>query len=224
MRIQVLGTGDAFTPELGNSALILWDQGRGFLIDCGYTVFPYLKEKNIADKIDRVFITNRYDAHAGSLTTFLDFKRMKGQKVKFFGVAEHLEYLKTIDPKYENDYESFFEDAAETVVTIPVRTGGITSSAFFNFGLLYSGDTAESLLDTPQAFEAKVILHDVSFDENSSAGNFHAPFASLIKASDHIKRKVWLYNFKKDQPKDVELKVLQNGFAGILKKDQILKF
>ena len=50
MRIQVIGCGGAFSPEIGNSSIIIWDgTGKGFLIDCGYTVYPLLKKKNRGD-------------------------------------------------------------------------------------------------------------------------------------------------------------------------------
>jgi len=224
MRIQVLGCGGAFSPEIGNSSIILWDgKGKGFLIDCGYTVYPLLKKKNLIDKIDRVFITHRHGDHIGSLDTFLYHKRfMFNQKVTFYGLSDHLPYLKTIDPGFENDAEAYFKLGDEGIKTMSVKhCDGMACEAFYNFGLLYSGDTAESLLETPQARDAKIILHEVTFNESVSV---HAPFNVLARAAVEVKKKTWLYHYNVGEDKEFESKVRQHGFAGLLTQDQMLKF
>jgi len=222
MRIQVLGVGGAFNPEIGNSSIIIWDDNGGFLIDCGYTVYPILKEKNLIDKINRIFITHRHGDHIGSLDIFLYHKRfMYSQKVEFFGVTEHLEYLKQIDPSFDKDFDQYFEGSkSKSVVTLPViHSEGVPSEAFYNFGILYSGDSSESLLDTPQAQEAKVILHEVTFNKIT----VHTDFVALARASETIKQKTWLYHYNVGEDKKFESKVRMHGFAGFLKKDQVIE-
>lgn len=222
MKLQVLGVGNAFSPELGNSSIILWDRTKGFLIDCGYMVYPTLKEKNLIDKIDKVFITHRHGDHIGSLDTFIYHKKyLLSQKIKFYGMSAHLEYLKQIDPDFDKKSEEFFSDDNVSINTIPVKHAGDTpASAFYNFGLLYSGDTAESLLETPQAFDAKVILHEVSFSKNS----VHANFADLSRAPQQIKSKTWLYHYGVGEDEKFEGRLNTHGFAGFLKKDQVIEF
>lgn len=224
MRIQILGCGGAFSPEIGNSSIILWDgHGKGFLIDCGYTVYPILKKKNLIDKIDRVFITHRHGDHIGSLDTFLYHKRfILNQKVTFYGLSDHLDYLKTIDPSFENDAETYFKLNDEGIKTMSVKhCSNMPCEAFFNYGLLYSGDTAESLLDTPQAREAKIILHEVTFNETVDV---HTPFNVLARAADEVKRKTWLYHYNLGEDKEFSSKVKLHGFAGIVTQDQIIKY
>ena len=223
MKVQVLGVGNAFCPELGNSSIIIWDNSsKGLLIDCGYTVYPILKKKNLLDKIDRVFITHKHGDHTGSLDTFLYHKRfLLKQKVTFYGVANYAEYLKMIDPGFEKDRDQYFVKASETIDSIPTEhQEGALSWAFADFGVLYSGDTSRSLLDTSQAFDAKVILHEVSF----SKSNAHTDFTELAKAADKIKRKTWLYHYAAGEEETQESKVRLHGFAGFLKKDQIIGF
>lgn len=224
-KLQVLGVGGAFSPEIGNSSIVIWEKsgGKGLLIDCGYTVYPILKEKKLIDRIDKVFITHRHGDHIGSLDTFLYHKRyLNKQKVKFYGVTDHMEYLKSIDPSFEKDYEEYFEEDKAPIQIIPVKhSEGVPSYAFFNFGLLYSGDTSESLLDTPEARDAKVILHEVTFND---AVNVHTQFNSLARAPDDIKRKTWLYHYNLGDDSQFASKVAQHGFRGFLRQGQTLEF
>jgi len=224
MRIQVLGCGGAFSPEIGNSSIILWDGiGKGFLIDCGYTVYPILKKKNLINKIDKIYITHRHGDHIGSLDTFLYHKRfLLSQKVTFYGLSDHLEYLKLIDPGFANDAEAYFKFNSDDIKTMSVRhCEGMPCEAFYNFGLLYSGDTAESLLDTPQAKDAKLILHEVAFNETASV---HSPFNVLARAADDVKKKTWLYHYNTGEDTKFASKVRLHGFAGLLVQDQMLQF
>lgn len=224
MRIQVIGCGAAFSPEIGNSSIIIWDgKGKGFLIDCGYTVYPILKKKNLIGKIDKIFITHRHGDHTGSLDTFLYHKRfLLNQKVTFYGLSDHLEYLKVLDPGFEDDAEAYFNLGDEGIKTMSVKhIKGMAAEAFYNFGLLYSGDTSESLLETPQARDAKIILHEVTFNDTVDV---HTPFTELARASDEVKRKTWLYHYNLGEDKEYASKVRQHGFAGMLTQDQMLKF
>jgi len=225
MKIQVLGVGGCFSPEIGNSSIILWDKGiKGFLIDCGYTVYPLLKDKKLIERIDKVFITHRHGDHIGSLDSFLFHKRyICNQKVKFYGVTDHLEYLKMIDPSFEKEFDEFFDDDKKNPIQIiPTKhKDGVPSNAFYNFGLLYSGDTSESLLDTAEARDAKIILHEVSFND---AVTVHAHFNALARAPDDIKRKTLLYHYNVGEADQFESKIKQHGFRGFLKQGQTLEF
>lgn len=46
MKIEILGTGGGNTPEYGNTSFLIWnnDESEAVLMDCGYTVYPRLKE------------------------------------------------------------------------------------------------------------------------------------------------------------------------------------
>lgn len=225
MKIQVIGAGGCFSPEIGNSSIIVWDQSsKGFLIDCGYTVYPYLKSKNLISRIDKIFITHRHGDHIGSLDSLLFHKRyLNKEKVKFFGVRDHMDYLKAIDPSFEKEFEEYFlEDSSNPIQVIKVNhTEGVTAHAFFNFGLLYSGDTSESLLDSPEARDAKIILHEVTFNE---AVNVHTPFNVLARAADAVKRKTWLYHYNQGENTQYESKVRQHGFKGFIQQGQYIEF
>jgi ribonuclease BN (tRNA processing enzyme) len=222
MRIQIIGVGSKYFPENGNPSMILWGDGHGFLINCGYTVFPFLKSKNLIPRINEVFITNREADNAGSLDIFLDYrKNVVGKPTKFFGLVDNLDYLMEIDQDFGNKRKEYFNlDKNTSIVTIPVHyKRGVTSEAFFNFGLLYSGNTGESLLETPQAREAKVIIHHVSFDDLSDS---EVPFSVLARGPVEVRRKTWLIGYKPNEDVENFNKVMQFGFAGFLKPNQII--
>lgn len=224
MQIQVLGAGGAFSPEIGNSSIIFWDKEGGLLVDCGYTVYPILKRKSLLRRINRLFITHRHGDHVGSLDTFLYHKRfVLGQKVKFFGISDIMPYLTSIDPffDFDEDGDQYFdlEDDGAKIEIIPTKhVEGMASHAINYKGVLFSGDTSESLLDTQQAFDARLIIHEVSFTEN----NVHTYFNTLARAKEEIKRKTWLYHYNVGEEVTYASKAAQHGFAGFLKKDQII--
>ena len=222
MRIQVLGVGQAFSPEIGNSSIILWDDDRGFLIDCGYTVYPILKQKKLIDRIDKVFITHNHDDHIGSLASLFYHKRfVLNQKIKFFGISDHMNYLKAIDPNFdfEKQAKDYFILDEESIQTIPVNhSEGVPAEAFYNYGVLFSGDTSESLLETPEARTAKIILHEVSFADVP----VHAYFNKLANAPVEVKAKTWLYHYGVGENKIYESRVRNHGFAGMLVQDQTI--
>ena len=222
MKVQVLGVGNAFSPELGNSSVIIWENtGNGFLIDCGFTIFPELKELNLLHRVSKFFLTHRHMDHSGSLDTFLYYKRfILNQKVSFFGFADHIEFLKMIDPKFDTEAEDYFNMTEEQRInTIPTKQDYIPSDAFFNYGVLYSGDTSQSLLDTPEATDARLVLHEVCFGNNS----MHTSFEDLKRASNVVKAKTHLYHYGSGDYEKYNETVMHHGFAGMLRKGELLE-
>lgn len=228
MKIQVLGVGGAFSPKLGNSSFIIWDKSdkkeKGLLIDCGYTVFPMLQIHNLLDKISRVFITHFHGDHAGSLDTLLQYRRfVLGERTKLIGIATTMSYLQNIDSAYDSEIDEYFEqdvfEAALTLVT--PHCMGTDNTTFLYEGLLISGDTIVSLLehDVARRPTTKVIFHDVDFSNRSPV---HASYDKLREASSEIKAKTWLYHYKEGDYHMYKDQVNKDGFAGILRKGQIL--
>jgi ribonuclease BN (tRNA processing enzyme) len=220
MRIQFLGVGSRFSNELGNPSLVIWGDGHGFLINCGYSVFPILKKNNLIGRIDKVFISNRESENAGSLDSFLNYRKdVVGKKTRFYGILDNLDYLMEINENYGKNRKDFFILDPETKIqTIEVNyKKGIQSQAFYNFGLLYSGNTSQTLLESPQARDAKVIVHHVSFDDLSDSS---VPFSVLARAPEVVRRKTFLIGYDREDLEKNYSKVMQFGFAGFASVDK----
>jgi hypothetical protein len=223
MQIKVLGVGSELSSGLANPSLILMQQNKYFLINCGYSIFQILLNKKLISKIDRVFINNRESLYCGSLELFLSYrKNFLKKKTKFYGLKDHLKYLKNINNDFFDNLEEYFVlNEEDSITTMPiVYKKGVTSEAFYNYGLFYTGPTLESLLDTPQAREAKVIIHHVSFEENSVK---NVDFSVLARAADPVKAKTWLIGYNNDDDIKFQSKVRLHGFAGFLSPDSTLK-
>jgi ribonuclease BN (tRNA processing enzyme) len=222
MKIQAIGVGDAFSPEIGNSSIVIWDENnRGTLIDCGYAVFHELKKLRIIDKIDSVFITHTHGDHVGSLDTFLYCKRfICKQKVALYGYA--FEYLEAMDPRFNDskDGKEYFIYDAKEVYTFGVHhCPEVYTQAYLNDGIIYSGDTCDNLLNVEYAKEAKVIFHEVTFHDV----DVHAKFDDLCKSPEEVKNKTWLYHYHAGEYETKIDLVKKNGFAGLLQQGQIIE-
>ena len=88
-----------------------------------------------------------------------------------------------------------------------------------NEKLYYSGDSAISLLDTPAAAKAEMIIHDVSL----SKGGIIVSIDELNKAPADIKAKTFVSHYL---PKDYDAlteKVQQYGLGGVLKPGDVFE-
>jgi len=76
LKVEVIGSGGAFDTELINSSFYVTCAGVGMLFDCGYNVFPYLKEHRpeILKEMHFVVITHLDDDHVGSLKSLLYYR------------------------------------------------------------------------------------------------------------------------------------------------------
>lgn len=77
LKVEAIGTGGAFDTELINSSFyITMNNDSGVLVDCGYNVFPHLKEHrhDILENLDSVVITHLDDDHVGSLKSLLYYR------------------------------------------------------------------------------------------------------------------------------------------------------
>lgn len=221
MMLKILGSGSEENLNLGNVSLMINAENKNFLVNCGYTVFPYLLQKKLAHKIDRIFISNRDQEFSGSLASLIFYNYRLKRKLKFYGLSDNLSYLKEINPEFINNAEEFFILKEEdSIKTIPTAYKNINSEAFFNYGLLYSGPTSETLLENTQAREAKIIIHHVSFKEGSDIVSFN----SLARAADSIKAKTWLIGYDLNDDVKFESKARLHGFRGFLKQDNSIKF
>ncbi|MFB9863784.1 MBL fold metallo-hydrolase [Rufibacter immobilis] len=71
MKFTFLGTGGAFDVAYGNSAALVEFKGHTLLLDCGFTVYPTLREHQLTRGIDYILLTHLHNDHTGSLANVL---------------------------------------------------------------------------------------------------------------------------------------------------------
>lgn len=71
MKFTFLGTGGAFDINYGNSAALVKFKGQSLLLDCGFTVYPTLRQHQLTRNIKYILLTHLHNDHTGSLANVL---------------------------------------------------------------------------------------------------------------------------------------------------------
>jgi len=76
LSVFAIGTGGAFDTDKVNSSFYVKFKNDKILVDCGYNVFPYIKENmpEVLEELNAVFITHLDDDHIGSLKSLLFYR------------------------------------------------------------------------------------------------------------------------------------------------------
>ncbi len=225
-KIEILGTGNGFYPEDGNTSFLLWDEEEteAILIDCGYTVFPKIKEleatgRDIFSKIKTVFISHLHDDHAGSAGMVSIFHYVKTlQPLDFVGINIENVFKYTLQGS-DNTYNYTTNNKFDIIKTD--HGSEIETCACLINGVFYSGDTTRSLLNTEQAKKAKIIIHEARLPVNNP---HHTNFDTLFSAPDDIKKKTYITHYNPNHFEELNRLAKENGFAGVLKQGQIIKY
>jgi len=74
--VEVVGSGGAFDTDLINSSFIVRHNDKVYLVDCGYNVFPHLKENKpeLLEEITDVIITHMDEDHVATLGTLIYYR------------------------------------------------------------------------------------------------------------------------------------------------------
>lgn len=221
MKVEILGCGSAFAKDAVNSSVLLWlQEDNAVLLDCGYNVFPQIMKKGYAEKINTVLLSHTHQDHCGSAVSFLEYRHyVLGQKTFVGGVSwEKLLQLCHGDNAQEMVLPLHGAVKVETI-DVPHAKGMECKAMLVEDTLLYSGDSAISLLDTAEAKRAKVIIHDVHLSGNES----HVSLNELGKAMLDIRAKTYLTHYL---PKDYELleeKARPLSFAGVAREGMVIE-
>ncbi|MCZ2357564.1 MAG: MBL fold metallo-hydrolase [Bacteroidia bacterium] len=192
MKIQFIGTGGAFDIEQGNSSALLNVHEKTILIDCGYAVYPKLRQLNLVETIDAVLITHLHDDHVGSLTTLifhLYFLAGRKTTVLFPDPKMYLilnDFLKNalIDPKIFVEFEELSTiSGAKYWDTFGEHLPKMQTYGYYfqerDTAIAYSGDigttTIVESLSKP-TFEIPknlTVFHDTSFFAHASAHTYY---------------------------------------------------
>ncbi len=223
MKIEILGVGNGFSPELGNTSFLIWndDNTSAVLMDCGGLVFGKIREleitqnRDILSKIDTVFISHTHGDHAGSLPTLLQWLHWQcGKMPKVAGVPLR-PLLDATLLESADGYPLVTDDRFEIIPTI--HGTGPAVGTHFN-GVLYSGDSAHNLLNHPLAEQSHTIIHEVAPATNGA----HIGIDDLAQAPSHIRAKTWLTHYGSATREPLKIKAAKCGFAGLLYQGQVL--
>lgn len=225
MKIEILGTGGAYSPELGNTSFLIWDgkESSAILMDCGYTVFPTLLAlerktgRKIISKIKTIFISHMHADHAGSLGTLLQYiYYTQKRSVKIAG-APIKSFLRQVIPC---EYNKVIHETDKSIKLLSTEHDAkmLSYGAYVN-GVLYSGDSKNSLLNTTEAKKALIILHEVALPPK----HVHTLLDELAAANPSLRAKTWLTHYSSSDSQYLRKAVQKHGFGGLLRKGQILQ-
>lgn len=199
MKIQFVGTGGAFDIDQGNSAALIDFQHKTILVDCGYTVYPKLRQLNLVETIDAVLVTHLHDDHVGSLTTLI---------FHLYFLCNRKTTVLVPDKKMQMILDNFFKNAMITPGTFVeyAELSSLTGAEYWDtFGehlpgmqtygyyfqeddsaLAYSGDIgttsiveslAASRTDIP---EKLTVFHDTSFFNYVAAHTYYKQLENYL--------------------------------------------
>lgn len=169
-RITPLGYGGAFATVEGNSSFLVKDMvsQKNILIDCGSLVYKELRDRELTDKIDWVYITHTHEDHIGSLSTliyenwYIHKKRLKilchpdvrHQLTAYLVTVcnhdyEHFELEYYWQDNFSKDFPSLkLEDFRTTNLHFPnLPTSGLKITILDQFEVVFSGDLGVSVAD-----------------------------------------------------------------------------
>lgn len=223
-KVEVLGCGGAFAPELGNSSFLLWKKdGSAILFDCGGDVFAKLKAKDCLHAIDIVVMSHFHGDHAGSLDTLIYwsyFIQHKTLKVVTAQRAAAINFLKAIDPQLITMVE-FSEGDSNILLKVVDHCEKITYSCCAQIGEVFiSGDTKTALIND----ESPICLHEVCFGAKYP-NMVHTHYDDLLLSlNKDQKAKYWLYHYNVGDFVKYNEKVKKDGFAGLLQTYDCLTY
>ncbi len=211
MKLEVLGTHSAFVKSGVNNSFILWRQADdGILLDCGYSVFQELQRRGYSDKIGAVLLSHQHQDHAGSAVTLLEYRcNILGKTTAIGGAWGNLPQSGDgADARRMTTSPDFMLET----FAVPHARGMECLALFVADKLLYSGDTAVSVLDTPQAARAQMIIHDVSLK-----GGAIVKIDDLTAAAPEIKAKTYVSHYRPEDYDELCRCARKAGLGGVLK-------
>lgn len=201
MQIKFLGTGGAFDTDYRNSAALLEFRDINLLIDCGFTVFPTLVEKNLTQKIDHIILTHLHNDHCGSLANLLLYKHIveKSKRPIILYPSEQFKQqlykfleLQVKDPdKYAEFVPLDQVDGIISIDTYGQHSEGLQTYAYIfdnESRIVYSGDLSkpEVLFEKLERLPGKKtrVFHDITFNSDNTGHTYYKKLLPYINGID----------------------------------------
>lgn len=200
MQIKFIGTGGAFDYKYGNSSAWITYKDAHILIDCGYSVYPRLQEKDLIRKINYILITHLHDDHAGSLATMILHHKHVCRSTKNLVVLYPTEAFKDdisaflsyslIDPDEYLIFQSLDEvEGIGALDTTNLHATGMKSFAYYfqeeDDLLLYSGDIGQPdiLFDflKTQKYSNIRVFHEMCFKKMDGVHTYYKDLLPYFK-------------------------------------------
>lgn len=201
MQIKFLGTGGAFDVDYLNSAALLEFRDMNILLDCGFTVFPTLVQKNLVHKADYILLTHLHNDHCGSLATLLLYKNIieKSERPILLYPSEQFRQqllsflqlqIRDID-KYADFLPLEQVDGVTCIDTFGQHAENMQTYAFVfedEYRLAYSGD-----LGKPDALFDKLgkmpsmpthVYHDITFNSLNTGHTYYKKLLPYMNGYD----------------------------------------
>jgi ribonuclease BN (tRNA processing enzyme) len=249
MKLLFLGAAAAFTLDPNNyqsNMLLVADNGKKLLIDCGTDIRWALDEVNVhhAD-LDAVYISHLHADHIGGLEWFAFstkfFQDNGGRKPTLFAhesVANSLwdQSLRGGLSSLQGEVaslESFFHNCPvaksftwENIEFTLVKTLHVKINNCYmpSYGLFFEINGTKIFLTTdavlaPELFNEYYEKADIIFHDCETLtkpSSAHANYKDLIKFPEEIKRKMWLYDYNDGKLPNPK----KDGFIGFVVKGQ----
>jgi len=199
MKFTFLGTGGAFDVAYGNSAALVEFRGHSILLDCGFTIYPTLRQHQLTRSVQYILLTHLHNDHTGSLANVLlhchyfntncrptilypdddfrdelyEFLRLQVQKPEKYADFIPLSELPGITAL---DTYGQHAERLQTYAYIFEENGE---------RMVYSGDLGQP--DALFAYlrgmppKATTVFHDITFSEQNSAHTYYKKLIPLSK-------------------------------------------
>ena len=197
MQIKFLGTGGAFDTDYRNSAALLEFRDIHILIDCGFTVFPTLVEKNLTQQVEYILLTHLHNDHCGSLANLLLYKHIieKSPRPIILYPSEQFrqqvyQFLQ-IQVKDPEKYVEFVPleqvEGITPIDTYGQHAEGMQSYAYIfdnDTRIVYSGDLGrpEGLFERLERLPEKrtCVFHDITFAADNTGHTYYKKLLPYI--------------------------------------------
>ncbi|GAA4314151.1 MBL fold metallo-hydrolase [Nibribacter koreensis] len=198
MKFRFLGTGGAFDTDYGNSAAMVSFKEKSILLDCGFTVYPALRQHQLTRTIEYILLTHLHNDHTGSLANVLlhcHFFNKNCRPIILYPDddfrSELYEFLRLQLQKPE-EYAEFLPLSEMPGITA-VDTFGQHAENYQSYAyifedegnrVVFSGD-----LGQPEALFAHIrslpprptcIYHDITFNEQNTAHTYYKKLIPLV--------------------------------------------